>query len=680
MSNRPSKTRRRPVWVGIDTGGTFTDLCALWDDRWLAFKVPSTPDDPARAVLAALTELHRRRPELRSRPTTVVHGSTVATNALLEGAGASVVLVCNEGFEDLLEIGRQAREELYALEPTRPEPWVERRRRLGIRQRTAADGRELERPSDSELRKLAKRVSRARPEAIAIGLLHSWRDSGPEKRLAEALRELGVPVCISSEVAPLFREFERFSTTVANAKLLPLLRDYLERLERELPVDEFLVQQSNGGLTSVSEAARTPVRLVLSGPAGGMAGAARWLEAVGVGAALTLDMGGTSTDVGVVEGGARRTDRLEVASRPLLVESLDLETIGAGGGSLAWIDEGGALRVGPRSAGADPGPACYGKGSQPTVTDAHAVLGRLPLEHALGGEIHLDRERALQAFEPLAQSLNRSADEVASAVLDVADAHMERALRRVSLERGHDPRTFALFSFGGAGGLHACRLAARLEMEQVIVPPAPGATSAFGMAVSSPCFDASRACVEQLDDPAGMRRARALAGELERQLRADLERSFGPGTVKVETEVRCRFVGQSYELGVLLGRDSVTRFRQRHLALYGFDLEHSAVECVALHLRASRPRRSRTPAPPPRTQGTSRTCSAHFPRRARGALTSTLGRRRRASVVDRETLHGGESLAGPSIVLEETATTIVEPGFVAHVDEWGCLRIRRDKR
>ena len=681
-----ARPRGRPVrWrVGIDTGGTFTDLVALEIRARggpasvvvpVVVKVPSTPRAPEAGVLHALRELERRLGErARDAEFEVVHGTTVATNAVLEGRGARVVLVTNRGFEDLIEIGRQARPDLYDLEPQRPEPLVARAHRVGVDERTLAGGERLVPLSPRELARAVRAVARRRPESIAIGLLHSYANPAAERELERALARLAVPISRSSEVAPLMREYERYSTTVANAALAPLCRRYLERLARARPRTKLFVLQSHGGWTGARRAARTPVRFVLSGPAGGLAAAAKRLAARGDAGAVSLDMGGTSTDVGLVLGEPRRTDTVDLAGRPLLVDALEIHSIGAGGGSVIWIDDGGGLRAGPRSAGADPGPACYGRGREPCITDAHVVLGRLPLRDPLGGAIELDAERARAAFTPLARRLRRNSIAVAAAALDVVDAAMEQAIKRITLERGHDPRDLALFAFGGAGGLHACRLARRLEMRAVVVPPLPGATSAWGMATGDARHSVSQGIVRTLDD-AGMRELARVARRVADEAARTFRRELGLGDDRTKMRAACRYLGQSFELEVPFTPARArlaAAFEREHRRRFGFLLEGAAMQCVALHATASRPSRL----------GRVRAAAARRPaaRAATAARVATAPVRFRAGappvatpVFERARLAAGMRGAGPAIVVEPTATTVVEPGFRFAVDATGCL-------
>lgn len=669
---RPRATRR---WrVGIDTGGTFTDLAAVGPSETFAVKVPSTPQDPSRAVLRALEQLLEEHPRLRAEPLSIVHGSTVATNALLEKRLARVAFLTNEGFEDLIEIGRQARSDLYSLEPSRPDPLVGREDRCGVPERTGADGKRLRRPSARDLAALRSWIERRRPDSIAIGLLHSYANGAAERELERALRPLCIPMTRSSAVAPRFREYERFSTTVANAALLPLISRYLESLRVRLRGHDLMIEQSNGGLTSVADARQHPVRLVLSGPAGGVHGARHRLSLRDRRFAITFDMGGTSTDVCLLRGDAERTEQVDLAGRPLLVEALEIRSIGAGGGSILWQDQGGALRVGPQSAGADPGPACYGKGSVPCVTDAHVVLGRLPLSRKLGGSIVLDPRRSERALQLLAKRFRTSPLILAERVLEVTDAHMEQAIKKISLERGHDPRDAVLFSYGGAGGLHACRLCTRLGLREVLIPPLPGASCAYGMAVADARLDVARGLLVPIDSGSRALLQREIAA-LRARARRLLQRELGPGPIKLEARVACRYRGQSYELNVPFAHDLRRPFERLHQRRYGFVMPDQPLECVALQATAIR-RGATPPHPPtpPRGRAPELTGMRRVP--VWFADAAGLPRPRLVPVLERTRLVPGWRAAGPLIIEEDTATTVVEPGFELSVDERLHLRLR----
>src|SRR5438309_3795431 len=513
----------RLVLVGIDTGGTFTDVVALAGGRIRVAKIRSTPEDPSRAVGEGLRALG-----VAPRSARLHYGTTVATNALLQRRGARVVLVTTAGFEDVIEIGRQVRPSLYALEPRRPPPLVPRARRLGVAERVLADGRVERSLERRAIVHLVKAVLRHRPEAVAVSLLHSYAAPRHERLLARAFAARGVHLTLSHRLVREHREYERTATVVVNAYVGPLMTRHLGTLARAA-AGGLQVMQSSGGLVGARTAATEPVRTILSGPAAGVVGAAAAARLARVGRIVTLDMGGTSTDVSLVDGPLAYRTEATIDGLPVRVPALDIHTVGAGGGSLARLDAGGALRVGPESAGADPGPACYGRGSAPTVTDANLVLGRLVETEFLGGAMRLDRARAERAIAPLARRLGRSVEATADGIVRVANAAMERALRVITVERGHDPRLFTLVAFGGAGALHAAELAAALGIRRVYVPRQPGLLSAWGVLAAEGVRDYGRTL--RVVAPGGVleRGFRALARAAERDLRREGVR---PATVE----------------------------------------------------------------------------------------------------------------------------------------------------
>ncbi|MEA2827637.1 MAG: N-methylhydantoinase [Actinomycetota bacterium] len=541
---------------GVDTGGTFTDVVT---DDGTVVKVSSTPDDPARAVAAGL-DGHPKRPRL------LAHGTTVATNALLERRGAVVALVTNRGFADVIEIARQDRPSLYDQWADRPEPLVPRPLRLEVDGRLDATGAEIEPVSvDPDVPDGV--------EAVAVCLLHADLDPVHERAVADRLRERGFDVTCSSDVSPEFREYERTVTTVLNAYLRPRCRDYLRQLDRL--ADEVLVMTSAGGLVPAAEAAELPVTLLLSGPAGGVVAGAAAAAVAGFAGAVTFDMGGTSTDVCLVQGGMPEPAPGRVAAGfPVRVPALDIHTIGAGGGSIASVDPGGALVVGPGSAGADPGPACYGRGGRrPTVTDADLVLGRIPVDAAFGDLGRLDVAAARSALDQAGIS--------AKGLVAVVDAAMERAVRAVTVERGVDPSTLALVAFGGAGPLHACAVADALGMAAVVVPPRAGVLSAVGLLCSPRQRDLVRSWPTPAD-PSGLADAAAALGE---EARGAIGGPDPEGDVDVTTSFDCRYAGQSHELTVASPADFPDEHRRRN----GYARPEAAIEVVALRARARRP-------------------------------------------------------------------------------------------
>lgn len=654
--------------VGIDTGGTFTDVVARGADGALrAYKVPSTPEAPERAVRAGLASAGGAARLVR-------HGSTVATNALLERKGARVVFVTTAGFEDALEIGRQERPDLYALVPRRAEPLVPGERRVGVRERLGPGGVVWTPLTAAEVRRVTTRVRALRPEAIAIGLLHAWANPAHERRLARALAALGVPVTCASELAPEIREYERFATTVANAFLLPRVTRYLHALAGD-PGDRWEIVLSHGGTAPLDRAAREPVRQLLSGPAAGLRAALAAARANGFATALTLDVGGTSTDVallGAADAGADGLPRQrarEVAGVPVLLPALDVQTVGAGGGSIARVDEGGVLRVGPQSAGADPGPAAYGRGGPATVTDALIVLGRIAAPSLAGGALALDPAAAERAMAALARALRmRTPAAAAEGVLRVANAAMEAALRRVSVERGEDPRHASLVAYGGAGGLHACELADALGVRAVVWPRHAGVLCAHGALTGGTRRERSRSVLLDARDHAALRRAfAALEREVMREFPAR-ERA----RVDVSRWAEVRADGQAHELSVPVPADVralAALFHRQHERRYGFADPAATVRVVTIEVRAAladgasvRPAR----VPRPRVAA------------APGHVAAWIaGARRRVPVWHRDRLAGGAAGRGPAVIADDGATLWVAPGWRWAVARDGAVCARR---
>src|SRR5580698_4775746 len=555
--------------IGIDAGGTFTDFIVSGDSGQLeTFKLRSNPRSPASVILAGLAQA------AGSRQAQVVHGSTVATNALLERKGVRTALVTTAGFEDVIAIGRQNRPELYNLTPTPRVPIIPQTMSFGVRERAFYDGTISEPPRATELAKLKARLVRARVESVAICFLHAYRNPENEKLGAAALEGLGY-LCCSHDVCPEFREFERTSTTLINAYVGPLMDRYLAELERGTR-HTISIMQSNGGFMTTQEARRHAIRTVLSGPAGGVVGALETARLSGFTRILGFDMGGTSTDVSLCDGHPRETMEASIDGLPVRVPMLDIHTVGAGGGSIARVDEGGLLRVGPESAGADPGPACYGTGDRPTVTDAHVVLGRIAADQLVGGEMHLDVERAARAVDSIAKPAGISRIAAAEGILRVANANMERAIRLVSVERGHDPRDFALVAFGGCGGLHACEMANELGIRTVLVPEYAGALSALGMLLADEVRDYAAGVLNHPDIEREFQR-------LERMARTHLPKA------ELIRSADIRYAGQSYELtGPWHVRNPAAPFHREHKKVYGYANPERVVEIVTIRVRAKR--------------------------------------------------------------------------------------------
>ena len=707
--------------LGIDIGGTFTDFVLLDAAGQLRLhKRLTTPDDPARSVLEGVAEL-----ALPADPSAqVVHGSTIATNALLERRGARTALITTAGFADVLEIGRQNRPDLYALTPTRPPPLVPRAWRFELRERVTAQGEVLLPLDPADITALLPQLRAEGIEAVAVCLLFSFLRPEHEALVKQKLEvgsqrsEVDVSdlrpltsdlyVSLSSDILPEYREYERTATTVINAYVTPLMDRYLGRLEAGLAPRPLRIMQSNGGCLTAATARRQAARTALSGPAGGVVGAFAVAEAaLGASPALiTFDMGGTSTDVCLCPGHIPFTSEGEIATLglPLRLPLIDIHTVGAGGGSLARLDLGGALVVGPESAGADPGPACYGRaGAEPTVTDANLVLGRLDPAHFLGGRMRLHPDLALAALDrlaghlagawdpalgshpltlPPAHPLTRLPPAVAAAwgVLQVANAAMERAIRKVSVERGYDPADFALVAFGGAGPLHGCELAERLAIPRVLVPRAPGVLSALGMLVADLVKDYATTLMRPLAalDAAGLAE---LFAPWEARAQAEMAAEMGAAAaaVRLERSADLRYAGQSFEInvpaGVLEPAPLAAEFHARHARRYGHAHPDEPLEVVTLRVRAvgalPRPRFETLPQAGPDP------AAALLDEQPVWFETPAGLRPLPTRRYQRESLLAGHRLAGPAVLFQMDATTVIPPGWVGEVDAWGHLVLRR---
>jgi N-methylhydantoinase A len=651
--------------LGVDVGGTFTDLVALSEGALVTAKVPSTPRDQSVGVMNAIETSEVDTGAVFA----LAHGMTVATNALLERRGARTALVTTEGFRDILEIARQNRPSLYDLTQDRPPPLVPRELRFTVKERMGPKG-EVEALDEESLEEAVSAIEEAEVEAVAVCLLFAFMHPEHERRVGEALRNAlpDVHVSLSSEVLPEFREYERFSTTAADAYLSPKLAAYLENLAgktEEAGVPSPLVMQSSGGVVNVEDAIADAAGCLLSGPAGGVVGAAYIGALGGYQDLLTFDMGGTSTDVApVVEGEAQTTTETVIAGVPIKLPMVDVHTVSAGGGSIAWADAGGALRVGPHSAGAEPGPAAYDAGGEePTVTDANLFLGYLADRAELGGEVVLKRELSEETLGDLGEKLGLDVEEVALGVVRVANAEMMRALRVISVERGLDPREFALLAFGGAGGMHACALAEELGMETVLVPRAGGVLSALGLAISDLRRDYVRPYLtdlEELDE-----------GEFEEKFE-DMEDTAAQDLEDPDYTRRAdlRYRGQSFELTV--EADSLEkledRFHAAHEQRYGYRMEDESVELVNLRLIATVPvEKPKLEEPPAEGEAESGRREANFD-----------GEWQEVPVLDREKMGKGSEVTGPAIVEFKESTCVVRPGWRGEIDGVGTLVLERE--
>jgi N-methylhydantoinase A len=628
--------------IGVDSGGTFTDFVVLHDDgRVESFKLRSNPKAAHEVIVAGLeTAAGRKRAD-------VIHGSTVATNALLERKGARTAFVTTAGFEDLLEIGRQHRARLYDLTPPPKRLLVPGELCFGVDERSYADGTIARKPSQAALKRLRSALKKAGVQSVAVCFLHAYRTPQNEAAAAEAL---GGAFYLSSshEVCPEFREYERASTTALNAYVGPLMQAYLGELGRSR--HWVSVMQSNGGSITWEEAGRQAVRTILSGPAGGVVGALAMAKASGYSKIIGFDMGGTSTDVCLCEGTPRETTEAYVDGLPIRVPMLEIHTVGAGGGSIARVDEGGLMRVGPESAGADPGPACYGTGDLPTVTDAHVVLGRIGPDQFLGGAMHLDVERAGRALDKVAAQSRVDREAAAAGVLRIANANMERAIRVVSVERGYDPRDFALVAFGGCGGLHACEIAEQLGIGTVVVPRLAGALSALGMLIADRVRDYAAGVLGRSDYE---------------QVFRELERRNKWKGARLDRSADVRYKGQSYELTVPWNaKDPGKPFHAAHQKTYGYSDRKRPVEVVTLRVRA------RVAVAAPRLTGAARGRKGRpeIRRFFAGARWVEAGAWRRDQI-------GAGAIAGPALVLDYGSTTLVPDAWRFRVDRSGNLVI-----
>jgi len=652
------------VLLGVDVGGTFTDAVLAAGGRLVTAKAPTTPQDQSEGVLAAVRAVLDKAGAQAREVEGFSHGTTVATNALLEGRGARTALVATAGFEDVVELGRQARADLYRLCAAHPAPLVPPQRRVGAAERMGPDG-PLTALEDSAVDDVVRRLRALEPEAVAVCLLHSYRHPEHEQALGEALaRELpGVHVSLSSTAVGTFREHERAATTEVDAALSPLLADYLRRLveraqEAGLPRPD--VMQSSGGLADVERAGAHAATTVLSGPAGGAAGAAWAAAAAGDQGALCFDMGGTSCDVCVIEDGrVRETDGRRVGDRPIALPMLDLHTVGAGGGSVAWADAGGALRVGPRSAGARPGPACYGLGGEePTVTDANLLLGYLDAGSPLAGDVALDAQAAERAVGALGERLGLGPRECAQGILDVANAEMVRALRVMTVERGVDPRDLALLPFGGAGPLHAAAIASELGMSTILCPRASGVLAALGLVVSERRRDVQRSVLLSGD---------AFTAQAVRDVVAELAERADLGA-ETRTVFALRYRGQAFELTVSAGDEDPDALREAfaaaHEQAYGYRDEESEVELVTVRVTGAVP----GPEIAPDDEG------AGTERATRAAVFD--GEELQATVLRGEP-RPDDAVEGPAIVELPEATLVVPPGWRGQTEAAGTIRLWR---
>lgn len=645
------------VQLGIDTGGTFTDFALLGNDGLITLKLPSTPADPSIAIMQGIEHLLGNPDSVE-----IIHGTTVGTNAFLQRKGAHTLLITTHGFEDVLFIGRQNRQRIYDLNLCRPAPIIGSDSIVGVRERTLYDGSVLTPLGNTVGRRLRRLCREKRIESVAVCLLHSYANPAHEQAIGRALANLGLPVTLSSNILPEFREYERLTTTLINAYLSPVISRYITRLAAQLPGVPLSIQQSNGGLLPAKGIGERAAHTILSGPAGGVQGA--WLLArqLDLDQIITFDMGGTSTDVSLCAGGLSLTRDYRIDGFPIRNQVIDIHTVGAGGGSIAKVDHGGLLHVGPASAGAEPGPACYGRGEDLTVTDANLLLGRIP-DHLLGGTMTLDRDRTRHLFERLGRRLSMSGEQVALGMIRIVNAGMAKAIREVSLERGHSPKDFSLFSYGGASGLHCLELALELGMKQIVVPARAGILSAQGMVMTAPSLDFSQSLF--------LRGAEIRSGMLEKHMdrltklaRQELTSLYPDSNITVAPAIDLRYQGQSHELSVPYTQDTLMHFHRQHEHLFGYAMPNASLEIVSIRCTA---KVERQPPTLPREHTPHQTA-------ARPQTTSDIvmpnGMQHPTPIFSRWELHWGHSITGPALIVDSYTTILILSGSRLTVDPW----------
>jgi N-methylhydantoinase A len=679
--------------IGIDIGGTFTDIVVEHNGGVFVFKTSSTAQSPADGVVAALAHLIEHSEIIPKQVKLIAHGSTVATNAILEGKWARTALVTTRGFRDVLEIGRQNRPKLYDLFFTRPQPIIPRDLRFEVGERLDAYGQVVMPLSRDDVDDLIPLLRNAHVDSVAVVLLFSYLNPSHEHQVRDAIvASLDIPVVLSSDILPEFREFERTSTTAVSGALRPVIKDYLSTLEagaadHDLP-RRWHIMQSSGAVTDAHYAEANPARIVLSGPAAGVEGAGIIGKVAGFHNLITLDMGGTSCDVSLIhEGAPTRTTAGQIGDYPIALPMIDINTIGAGGGSIAWIDDGGALRIGPRSAGASPGPACYGKGGErPTITDAHLVLGHLLAAHPIGGLTRLNVPAARKAIASIAKPLGISVENAALGMLEIANAAMERAIRVISIERGHDPRQFCLFAFGGAGPLHAASVADRLGIPTVIIPSLAGVLSSFGLIAAEVGHELGRGVVRSMSECDPQQIGEIVAGLCEQAQAKLISAGIDKSAIRISISADLRYLGQAHELNVpLLSKgtadtgepplDSQTisqlaaSFHTEHYRRYGHKASDESIELVALRVRAV--------GPPTQISLKRASKQQSLPCQiARAPAWFSVDGPVNAQIIYSNQLNARTTVQGPAIALSEHTTTVVPAGRTARIDEQGNIILR----
>ncbi len=650
------------VVIGVDTGGTFTDIVYKDKNRWGIYKLPSTPSNPAEAVLEGIEKV------AKGKNKRIVHGTTVATNTILERKGSKTAFVTNRGFEDIIFIGRQNRKELYNLRYRRPEPIVPEDLRFGIECRINSKGEIIKEISEEDIEQLIKALKEKSVQSVAVSLLFSFLNPEQENLIKDRLSD-HFYVSISSDILPEFREYERSSTVVLNSYVMPIMDKYISHLEKNISDnDKLSIMQSNGGSISPKKAKEEAVRTILSGPAGGVVGAFQIGKIAGYRNLITFDMGGTSTDVSLINGNIPFTTDYEITDLPVKIPVIDIHTVGAGGGSIAYIDRGGSLNVGPESAGADPGPVCYGKGKKITVTDANLYLGRLIPDKFLGGSMKIYPDRVEEYMKKLSSEMRLDPYETAEGIITVANVKMENAIRKISIERGYDPKDFVLFSYGGAGGLHASFLAKALNIPKIVIPVNPGVLSALGMIMSDFIKDYSLTIMSVYSPDMIFHIEKVMQTLKEKAVKDLKNEGFDEKNIRIEKLLDMRYIGQSYEIIVPYSKDIDKKFHDLHRTYYGYSRENIDIEIVNVRIRAygitEKPYIQRI------EKGNKKISKEAFLGYTDMYINGSF---KKVRVIQRDKLKAGNIIDSPSIIVEYSSTILIPEFARGFVDDFGNI-------
>jgi N-methylhydantoinase A/oxoprolinase/acetone carboxylase beta subunit len=650
---------KNSIRIGVDSGGTFTDFVLYRRGKLKIQKIPSTPNDPAQAIFEGLKDILEG-----FFPLFIIHGTTVATNALLERKGGRIAFLTTEGFEDILFIGRQTRKNLYSLKGEHRIPLLPRNRCFGIKERTSAHGTVEEKVKLKNIQSVIKEIQKKKVEAVALSLINSYANSSNELKIKKELEKRNILTSTSTEILPEYREYERSAVTGVNAFLMPVMYKYIANLEEKSEGNTLRIMQSNEGYISPEAARSEPIKTVLSGPAGGVVGAYHLSRSAGLNQIITFDMGGTSSDVSLIDDRIRRTHENWIGGFPIRLPMIDIHTVGAGGGSIAYVDSGGSLRVGPRSAGAVPGPACYGHSDLPTVTDANVILGRLVPEFFLGGKMELFPDRSRKAVLKIARKINKSLIDTASGIVDIANANMEKAIRVISVERGFDLREFSLFPFGGAGGMHAVQIAEDLGMKRIVAPLNAGVLSALGLLLADSIKDYSRSILKATGDMTEEDIDSAFRSLEKKGIEKIMEEGYKRNKIRIQRFLDLRYFGQSYEITIPYRSYAsfIPDFQKAHEKTFSYHHPGRDVEIVNIRIKAiglsQKVKMEKVPL-----QGIS-------PKRAFFKEQNLIfkGKEYRAQVYDRLLMRAGHRISGPSLAADHESTVFIPPGFKAKVD------------